>query len=190
MATATRQRQRLADPGTLLATTHQAGTDLRVRLRLGRPSDSLLMRAFLESLSPETRGRRFGRPAPVISDDTVRHFTFYNPQERLVVTALGISDGREEIFGVADVAAPGSGLAELGVVVDDDRQGKGVGKLLTEVIASLAIQQGATQLKSRLLEPNAPMLALLERLGPTESGVEDGVWVAYTTLPAANRRAA
>lgn len=190
MATAIRSSPRLADPGTLLATLHEAGGGLRVRLRLGRPSDAPRMRAFLESLSLETRQRRFGHAMPVIPDRVVRHFTFFNPRERLVVVAMGICEGREEIAGVADVAGLGAGLAELGVVVDGDQQGLGVGKLLTEVIASLAIQQGAARLKSDLLERNAPMLSLLKRLGPTVSTVEDGVSVAYTTLPAMRRRAA
>ena len=109
---------RLADPGTLLATVHEAGGGLRVRLRLGRPSDALRMRAFLESLSLETRQRRFRHAMPVIPDTVVRHFTFFNPRERLVVVATEIAGGREEIVGVADVAGLGTGLAELGVVVD------------------------------------------------------------------------
>lgn len=190
MATATRSTHRLADPGTLLATVHEAGGGLLVRLRLGRPSDATRMRTFLESLSHETRQRRFLHAMPVIPDSVVRHFTFFNPRERLVVVAVGITDGHEEIVGVADVAGLGAGRAELGVVVDDDQQGLGVGRLLTEVIASLAIQQGATALKSELLERNAPMLALLERLGPTVSTVEDGVSVAYTRLSAMRSRAA
>ncbi len=76
------------------------------------------------------------------------------------------------------------------MVVDYDLQGRGVGELLTEVIASLAIQQGATHLKGELLERNKARLALLKRLGSTVSTVEDGVSVAYTRLPAARRRAA
>ena len=190
MSSATQPVRRLADPGTLLATTHEAGGGLRVRLRLGRPSDALQMRAFLESLSLESRQRRFLHAMPVVPDNVVRHFTFFDPRERLVVVATAIFTGRDEIVGVADVAGLQSGMAELGVVVDDDQHGNGVGKLLTEVIASLAIQQGASHLKSELLERNAPMLALLKRLGTTQSTVEDGVAVAYTTLLDAERRAA
>ena len=182
--------RRLADPGTLLATTHEVGSGLRVRLRLSRPSDAPRMREFLESLSPETRQRRFLQAMPMIPSPVLRHFTFFNPRERLVVVAMGIVAGREEIVGVADVAGLGGPTAELGVVVDDDQQGRGVGRLLTEVTASLAIQQGASELKSELLEQNAPMLALLNRLGPTRTAVEDGVTVAHTSLGAARRRAA
>ena len=72
----------LADPGALMATTHEVGDSLRVRLRLARPSDGERVRAFLEALSPETRHRRFFSPMPVVGERMVRHFTFFDPRER------------------------------------------------------------------------------------------------------------
>ncbi len=177
----------LADPGTLLSTTHPVG-EHRARLRLTRPSDALRVRAFLEGLSPVTRQRRFMAAMPAVSDAVVRHFTFFDPRQRLVVAATAPVGGFEAILGVADVAQLGTGLAELGVVVDDDHQGQGVGKLLTEVVAALALQQGATHLKADLLEDNHAILALLERLGPTARTVEDGTSVAYTRLEGARER--
>jgi len=184
--------ERLADPGTLLATTHPVGGGLRVRLRLARPSDRDRVREFLEGLSPETRARRFLHATPIMPEAMVRHFTFYDPRQRLVVVATAMlgGDSLEEIVGLADVAHLGTGLAELAVVVDDDQQGRGVGRLLTEVIASLAMQQGATRLKAELLESNTAMLRLMQRLGRTVTTVEDGVSVVYATLPAVRRRAA
>ncbi len=183
--------ERLADPGTLLATTHPVGGDLRVRLRLSRPSDSPRVRAFLEGLSPETRALRFRHAMPEISDTVVHHLTFYDPRTRLVVVAVAMDGGtHEEIVGLADVVHLGIGLAELGVVVEDRRQGRGVGKLLTEVVASLAMQQGATRLKAELLTENEAMLHLMQRLGRTMTTVEDGVSVVYAKLPASRRRAA
>jgi GNAT superfamily N-acetyltransferase len=179
----------LADPGTLLSTTHRAG-ELSVRLRLARPSDALPVRAFLEGLSPETRQRRFLAAMPQISGAVVRHFTFFDPRQRLVVAATAPIDGHETIVGLADVALLGTGLAELGVVVGDDHQARGVGKLLTEVVASLAVQQGATHLKAELLENNLAMRSILESLGRTVRTVEDGLSVAYTKLAAARRRSA
>jgi acetyltransferase len=180
------QTQPLADPGTLLSTTHPVGV-LRVRLRLARPSDALQARAFLERLSPRTRQRRFMAAMPVISDSVVRHFTFFDPRKRLVVAATAPIDGVETILGLADVVLLETGLAELGVVVDDDHQGQGAGKLLTEVVAALALQQGATHLKAELLEDNHAILALMERLGPTARTVEQGASVVYTKLPASRR---
>src|SRR2546421_7233554 len=123
----------LTDPGAMLATTHVASGGLRVRLRLARPSDALRVREFLEGLSPETRGRRFPEAASRgVHESLVREFTFRDPRERLVVAASAPLDGRDRVVGLADVAFAGTGLAELGVVVDDRTQNRGVGKLLTE----------------------------------------------------------
>jgi acetyltransferase len=180
----------LADPGTLLATTHEVEDGLRVRLRLARPSDATRVRDFLEGLSPETRRRRFFTAMPGVSDTIVRHFTFYDPRQRLIVVAMAMTDHHEELVGIADVALQETGVAELAVVVDDDAQSMGVGKLLTEVIASLALRQGATHLRAELLEHNEPMLRLMQRLGRTVSTVEDGTSQVLTRLPAGQRRAA
>jgi GNAT superfamily N-acetyltransferase len=179
----------MTDPGALLATTHAVGDGLRVRLRLCRPSDARRVRAFLDGLSDETRQRRFLVATPQVGDNHVRHFTFYDPRERLVVAATRPVDGAEAIVGLADCALLATGLAELAVVVDDGAQGRGVGKLLTEVIAGLARRQGATHLRAELLGDNTAMLRLMDRLGSTVRTVEDGVAMVYTSLPAAARAA-
>jgi GNAT superfamily N-acetyltransferase len=165
------------DPGTLLATTHEAGDGLRVRLRLTRPSDRTLVRDFLDSLAPESR-------------ELVRDLTFYDPRRRLVVAATAPIGGRETVVGLADVELLETGLAELGLVVDGDQQGLGVGKLLSEAAAALAAQQGATHLKAELAEDNEAVRRLMERLGPTVTSVEDEGLALYTRLPAGRRHAA
>jgi GNAT superfamily N-acetyltransferase len=180
---------RLVDPGAMLSTAHELGDGSRVRLRLTRPNDAALVAAFLEGLSEETRTRRFLAPTPGITDALVRHFTFYNPRERVILAATMLVDGRECIVGLADAAFLATGLAEIGVVVDDDAQGHGLGKVLSEAVASVALQRGATRLKAEMLDGNAPMLRLLERLGRTVRTVEDGRAVAYTRLRPAGRRA-
>lgn len=180
----------LTDPGTLMSTTHEVDNGVRVRLRLSRPADNQRVRGFLDGLSAETRHRRFFTSMPTVSERVVRHFTYFDPRERLVVTAVTMMGGSEEIVGLADVALLKTGVAELAVVVDDHVQGQGVGKLLTEVIASLAVRQGATHLRAELLEHNVAMLRLMERLGRTVSSVEDGTSQVYTRLSAAARRAA
>ncbi len=180
----------LADPGTLLSTIHEVDGGLRVRLRLARPSDAQRMQEFFDGLSDETRHRRFFSAMPRISETLVRHFTFYDPRERLVLVAVAMIGHSEEIVGVADVALQDTLVAELGVVVDEERQGMGVGKLLSEAIASLAIHQGATHLRAELLEGNERMVALMRRIGRTMVTVEDGSSVAITRLPSARRQAA
>jgi acetyltransferase len=178
----------LVDPGAMLSTTHEVADGSRVRLRLTRPTDLPKIEGFLESLSPETRTRRFLVATPKLPEQIVRHFAFYDPRERLTLAATMPLDGGEELIGLADVALLATGLAEIGVVVSDDAQGQGVGKLLSESVAALAIQRGATHLKAEMLEENSQMLHLMRRLGRTVRTVEDGNTVAYTRLPAGRRR--
>ena len=180
----------LTDPGALLATTHDAGDGLRVRLRLTRPNDQGRVHAFLSGLSAETRRQRFFASSDAIPDVLVRHFTFFDPRERLVVAATTPLDGGEGVVGLADVAFHDARIAQLGVVVDDRAQGHGVGKLLTEAVASLAIRQGARRLKAELLGENEAMLRLLEWLGPTLRAEEDGNPVVYVELARSRRSAA
>jgi acetyltransferase len=179
-----------ADPGTLLSTTHEVDDGLRVRLRLARPSDAMRMQAFFDGLSDETRRRRFFVAIPQTSETLIRHFTFFDPRERLVVAAVAMIGHTEEIVGVADVALLETAVAELGVVVHDARQGLGIGKLLTEAVASLALRQGATHMRAELLEGNERMVALMRRLGRTVVTAEGQTYMAVTRLPATRRRAA
>lgn len=151
----------------MIFTTHELADGSRVRLRLTRPTDAGLVQAFLED-SP---------------DSVVRHFTYYDLHQRLMMASTMFVDGAEQIVGLADVAFLGGGLAEIGVVVRDDAQGQGLGALLTDAVASAALQRGATRLRGELR-----MLPLLERLGRTVQTVEDGRAVAYTRLSRAPRR--
>jgi GNAT superfamily N-acetyltransferase len=175
----------------MLATLHELDSGLRIGLRLSRPSDAPRVRSFLERLSPEARLKRFFVSMPEIDERTVQHFTFYNPRERLVVAATAPVAGIEAIVGLADIALVDTGVGELGIVVDDDHQGQGIGRALIEAAASLAASHGATHLRAELLDHNEPMMRLLQHLGRTVQTVEDGHVLAYTRLPLrAERRAA
>ena len=179
------------DPGALLGTTHDLGDGAVVRLRLTRPTDGAEVRALLERLSPESRRLRFLTPMPEVTDAAVRHFTFYDPRQRLVLAATAPIDGSERIVGLADVVLMATGLAEIGLVVDEDLRGQGVGKLLSEAVASLALRHGATHLKAEVDAENSPIVGLMNRLGKTVKALEQGDTVVYTKLtPLARRTAA
>lgn len=181
-------RLQLVDPGAMLSTTHELSDGARIRLRLTRPSDRPLIESFVERLSPETRELRFGDPDD--REQAVRELTFYDPRSRLVAAAAMPVDGTEAIVGIADVSLLATGLAELGIVVDDVNQGRGVGALLAEAVAALAYQRGGTHVKAVIRGDNAPMASLLSRLGPTVYAREDDATVAYTRLLRSDRDAA
>ena len=182
--------QTLADSGTLLATIHRLDGGARVRLRLTRPSDGPRVRSFLERLSPETRQRRFLTPMPRVTQAAVDHFTFYDPRERLVIAATMPGSGGEEIVGLGDVSFVATGIAEIGLVVEEEHQCRGIGTLLAEAIASLALSRGATHIRAEMLDSTPALFRVLESIGRTVRAVEDGRSVAYAKLPARARWAA
>lgn len=170
------------DPGTLLATTHALPTGERVQLRLTRPSDVSLVESFLAGLSPATRQLRFFSASPEVPPRMVRHFTFYDPRERIVIAAILQVEGYPRIVGLGDLAVLETGLAELGLVVDDDLQGRGLGSLVGEALAWLAAQRGATHVKAEMLEHHPAMARVMARVGTTVRTVEDGHPVVYARL--------
>jgi len=171
----------------MLSEAHELEDGSRVRLRLTKPSDAQLVHEFLERLSPQTRERRFLQPMPSVTESSVRYFTFFDPRDRITFAATMPAAGSERIVGLADAAFLGTGLAEIGVVVGDEHQGQGVGKLLSEAVASLAIKRGATHLKAQMQSGNTPMLRLFERLGRTVRTLEEGTSTAYVRLRADRR---
>jgi GNAT superfamily N-acetyltransferase len=175
---------RLADAGTLLATTHLLDGGARVRLRLTRPSDAVRVRGFLERLSPETRQRRFLSPMPTVPQAVVDHFTFYDPRSRLVIAATMPGQGGEEIVGLGDVCFVATGIAEIGLVVEEEHQSRGIGSLIGEAVASVALSRGATHLKAEMLDSSPALMKVLGSIGRTVSSIEDGRAVAYVRLPA------
>lgn len=172
----------------MLATTHELESGLRVRLRLTKPSDSGRLRSFLRRVSGRSLRLRFGIDDAEGVDH--RDLSFYDPRERLVVAAAA-QDERgpgEQIVGIADVKLVETGLAELGLLVDDAHQTKGIGKLMTEAIALMAIQRGATHLKAPFGGDNPAGMRLVERLGPTVTVVDGAGVAAFTRLPAVRGR--
>lgn len=172
----------------MLSAAHELRDGTLARVRLTRPSDNSRVRAFLETLSQPSRYRRFLSAFDLVPDTVVRHFTFYEPRERLMLAATAPHDGTDAIIGLADVALLETGLAEVAVVVSDEHQGKGVGTLLTQAVASIAVHRGATRLKAVMAADNKAMLSLMERLGETVKSREGDTLIAYTRLDAADTR--
>src|SRR5689334_987302 len=172
----------------MLSSAHELRDGTLARLRLTRPSDSPRVREFLETLSNPSRHRRFLSALDAVPDTVVRHFTYYEPRERLMLAATAPHEGTGALIGLADVAMLETGMAEIAVVVHDDHQGKGVGKLLTQAVAALATRRGATRLKAVMAADNKAMLRLMENLGETVKTHEGDTLIAYTQLESSSAR--
>jgi GNAT superfamily N-acetyltransferase len=138
----------------------------RVRIRPWRPSDRELIRSGFYRLSPSSSYRRFLSASPVLTIEMLRELTDVDHRDAEAMLALderGI-DG----LGIARYvrSAERPDVAEVGLTVIDDWQGRGLGTLLLEVISARARDEGIRTFTALMLAENRTMRDLLERLGP------------------------
>lgn len=115
-------------------------------LRLAQPSDAEELQRFVERLSPAARRYRFFSettpPAEVVRalcDNT-------DPQRSLTVVALRRQEGDLHIIASGSYHARDPRQAEVALAVDDRLHGHGLGTILLERLALLAIRHGFTRL--------------------------------------------
>jgi acyl-CoA synthetase (NDP forming)/RimJ/RimL family protein N-acetyltransferase len=136
------------------------------------PEDADRLRAFHQSLSPETVYFRFFAPYPVLSQRDVERFTTVDYDDRVALIAL-VGD---DIVGVVRYDRIGPDDAEIAFVVRDDHQGRGLGSVLLEHIASAGRERGLRRFTAEVLPNNRKMLAVFEEAGyASETSYEDGV---------------
>jgi GNAT superfamily N-acetyltransferase len=146
-----------------------------VSVRPLREDDGDRLRRLFFRLSPLSVYRRFMSPLPAPREEGLRRLLDVDHREREALAAL---DG-DEIVAVARYARrPGSGAAEIAVVVADDWQRDGLAHLLLERLAALAQRRGIEQFQATVLGDNAPAMHLVRNLFPTsrarwETGVAE-----------------
>jgi ribosomal protein S18 acetylase RimI-like enzyme len=142
----------------------------RVRFRLLRPEDDLLLVRGFERLSAESRYRRFLTPKPMLSPEEVRFLTRIDGVTHVAVGAgLVLPNGEEEGLGVARFVRlrDEPDVAEPAVAVTDDFQQRGLGRLLLDRLVAAANERGIRRFRFDVLTSNTPVLALVRNLSPT-----------------------
>ncbi|MBO0686117.1 MAG: GNAT family N-acetyltransferase [Candidatus Dormibacteraeota bacterium] len=134
-----------------------------VRLRLLDSGDRERLRRLFFRLSPSTVYRRFLSPLPGPCDSVLDRLLNLDHCDREAVAAV-VDD---EIVAVARYARqPGQQAAELALVVADEWQGRGLGRMLLRRLARLARLRGVRVFTGTMLADNRPMLELLRALSP------------------------
>jgi acetyl coenzyme A synthetase (ADP forming)-like protein len=115
-------------------------------LRPADPSDFDLMTRFFAGLSSEARHKRFftvgEAPASIIRELCDNS----NPAHRLTLVVTRLREGKSAIIATATYYALNETSAEVAFAVDDAFQGKGLGTVLLERLALLAVGRGFTHL--------------------------------------------
>lgn len=138
------------------------------RVREASPEDSGLIGEFASALSDRTVALRFGAALP--RKEVARRIT---PGEggRAV---LAMREG--SVIGVANYEVKEGTKAEVGVVVGDEYQAKGLGTILLGQLAQSASEAGIAFFEADVTPDNTTMVRVLHDLGfPTSTRIEPGV---------------
>lgn len=168
----------------MTATISATLTDGRVALL--RPLDSSdrerIVAAF-NRLSEESRYRRFFAPLHELSDRSLEYLTDIDHSDHEAIIAL--DQVTDELIGIARYVRgePGSDRAEAAVVVADDWQHVGLGRVLLEQLVARARAEGICRFTALVQADNRRALELLAEIGPTSRSLEGGLVELDIELP-------
>ena len=150
-------------------------------LRPARPADRERLIAFLDNVSREARGRRFFGE---VSSEVGAEYML-NAQDPARAVSLIVLTGRpqaQRIIAhgqyVRDHEVPDR--AEVGFLVDDRYQGKGLGTLLLERLALLAVRHGIRRFYGPTEAGNAQVRELFRTSGFPVKEDQDGGYVDFS----------
>jgi GNAT superfamily N-acetyltransferase len=147
------------------------------------PSDRELLEEGFQRLSERSRYQRFFRVIERLRDEELDFFVDVDHDQHEAVGAL-TEDGARGL-GIARYIrlAPHSPAAEVAIVVADDAQGNGLGRILMEELAERARANGVQRFIAQTGAGNRPFRRLMEHLGPTRVlAVEGGTIELETAL--------
>ncbi len=148
---------------------------IEYRIRPIRPDDTERERAFILSLSSESRFQRLMYTLREPSAEFVERLVTVDQHRDMALVAV-IGDGAsEKIIGVARYAADELGPdCEFAVAVADEWQCRGIGSTLTKMLFEYAAREGFQSIYGTVLASNQRMLELSEWLGLTVEPAVEG----------------
>ncbi len=153
---------------------------LQVTIRPIQPSDADHLQDTFDHLSMDTIYLRFLSYKKELPDEEARYLATVDYNSRMAFVALCKKNGRDIVIGVAryallDIKHPK--IAESAVVVQDEYQGRGLGKLLLKRLVLYARVKGIQHLRGNLQVGNNRMLDLVKNSNlPYKTRYVDGIW--------------
>jgi RimJ/RimL family protein N-acetyltransferase len=157
-------------------------------IRAIRPDDrQLFADAFQEfAHSPDSVHFRFHGLKKSLSQSEAIQMTEIDFAEHVALVATLSTNPASPIIGVGRYivcAAPHRDRAEIAFAVLDEHQGKGVGSLLLQHLATIGKTQGLREFQAEVLADNHQMIGVLEHSGfPIKRSTEFGVAHALLTI--------
>jgi len=163
-------------------------------IRLVRPDDTLLMRAFLQGLGDESRRHRFHGAVNACSSGLLRLMTCADGSRHVAWVVVGSAPGGPRLLGEARFFRSISGdEAELALAVADDCRGHGIADRLMQTLIAAAGARGVQWLRAEVELSNQRMRAFVQRHGFAEAqaavDADPGVLSLVRPVPDLRRRA-
>jgi GNAT superfamily N-acetyltransferase len=160
----------------------------RVVLRLLVPEDKALLAAGFARLSPESRYSRFLGPKTALDDGELRYLTEIDQETHFALGAMseaGDGHGAPIGLGIARfIRLEDPATGEAAIVVADEVQGKGLGRLLMVRLCAAAAERGIERFRCEVLGENIAAAGLLAQISPERTiEVSEGVMTIDLPLP-------
>ncbi len=159
----------------------------RVEIRPVRPSDAPLVAEFAEGLSDETWRLRFFRGRVAITEGMLDRATHVDYRNHLALIAL--ADARM-IAGARYVAKEGDTACEFAIVIADDWQRRGLGRVMMRKLIEAAKSTPFATLVGYVATRNRGMRGLCRSLGFTDRAMPGDMQTRIVELELRARRPA
>ncbi|HMK73501.1 MAG TPA: GNAT family N-acetyltransferase [Myxococcaceae bacterium] len=156
---------------------------VQVRVRAARLTDERKVHELLYALSPESVYQRYFAQREVHPRAEVVALLDTDPRSSCALVAEKVDDGT--LLGIAryDLDQT-SGMGELGIVVAEAWQKRGVGTALVRRLVDVGKSHGVKGLRADVLVSNPGMIGVLRRVGLREVPLPDaGVYAVQFTFP-------
>jgi GNAT superfamily N-acetyltransferase len=145
------------------------------------PADRPLLEQGFAELSERSRYQRFFRVVDRLTDAELDFFTDVDHDEHEAVGALTADRTRGLAIARYIRLAPDSPAAEVAVVVADEVQGRGLGRILVEELAERARAHGIERFVAQTGVGNRAFRRIMERIGPTRTLALEGSTIEIET---------
>ena len=162
-------RFNLAESGSLIL---RDGTSAEIRP--SEPTDAGMMQEFVDRLSPESKRHRFFSESAPPREMVTALCNSSDPRSQITLIVTRISEGALRIIAAGSYWAKEQHTAEVAMAVDDAFHGKGLGTLLLERLALLAIRHGFTRLWAVTHAENLAMREVFRESGFTAQEAYEG----------------
>ena len=158
------------------------GRELIVRPVL--PQDAEATQDFVRALSRTSRYRRFHAGLPMLPAPLLEGLTQVDHDRHVALVAQTVDDTPVLVAEARYVRRDDEPVAEFALVVADDWQGQGLGRMLLERLGRHAARHGVLRLEGDVLHDNAPLFALVEHFGGRITSPPGGHGVLRATFAA------